>query len=198
VSEPQQSEIWTAIALVDECSARARYVVRNGRPVLAELRIETEPGAEVSARALRLLSKKRLLEALRESEIDDLGLRSALHGRREGEDLLALVAIAYEEVVSSGSQKRSKDVWEWLTALRQIECEEDYRHESVVGRDYTRSSVRTLIHKARRYGYLLGNGTANDQRTPGIEHGGEWWSSATATLRRAEERNARYFSPVDH
>jgi hypothetical protein len=182
---------WVSIELGDGWQARCRLVPRSGRPAMVELHVLAEddasPPGEITITLLRRLKMTDVLAELARQRItaskgDRDTTMSKLHGRRKDEDILAVVAIAYEETVVAGSRRQACDVWEFLTKLHEISHEDDWPWPERY-RKYTRSSVRTLIRQARERGYLLG-----DRANPRLVD-----NSATATLKRAEIRKQHFF-----
>lgn len=178
------------LELEDGCTAEARYVARNGRAELVEVRIVAPDDGEIGARALRGVTKTKMIAALRKTRGGKYG-NAGLHGRRRSEDLLVLVAIVYARAREEGVTAPSQHVWEVLTDLHRIEQEEDYADPVVVGRAYTRSAVRTLIRDARKRGYLIGTGSRADPvHVSGNDNDLDW--PTVATLHRPRDRNARF------
>jgi hypothetical protein len=168
----------------------------NGHAAIKEIRIVPGESGEIPIASLRDLTRSRVLESL--------GVRrrrkkpwAELHGRRSSkrEDLLVLAAVTYQEAVGSGSTTPSLDVYEFLVGLRADERSEGWAFpgKEVVGRDYSRSAVRTLIKDAKARGYmepgsalatLRGDRPTDDDRLLD--------ASAQAALRLATRRKAMY------
>jgi hypothetical protein len=152
---------------------------------------DASPPGEITITLLRRLKMTDVLAQLARQRItaskEDRDTAMPLHGRRKDEDILAVVAITYEETVVAGSQHPARDVWEFLTKRHEISHEDDWSWPERY-RSYTRSSVRTLIRQARERGYLLG-----DHANPRLVD-----NSAMATLKRAEIRKRQFFSPDAH
>jgi hypothetical protein len=175
-----------SVPLGDEWQARCRLVPRRGRPALVELHVCPNDGDIPSGEITHALLRK-----LRRSEIDAALARlldtrtsdstvSALYDD-DDDELLALVAITYAEAVVARSPSPSLDVWEFLTDLHKIESASDWpwgKDGKVVKRAYERSSVRTLVRRARDRKYLLGDRLNGD--------------SAKKTLERASRHSSSY------
>jgi hypothetical protein len=191
---------WVSVPLGDGTwEARCRVEPRRGRPAIIELHVRpargSEPTGSIDQSLLRTLRKTDIAaEFARQRHEDSAGqpVNDTL-AFENYEDLLALVAITYEEHLSAGSRCPSKAVWEFLTTLHEIS--HDKRRDPSLRegdadepwqwgdrariRKYTYSGARTLVREARIREYLNDDGTLSQ-------------GSATATLKLAAARRSSY------